>query len=90
MRLVQGLPPCRLREALLWRTWKLGYELFNATTQANPHVLMPDVRLVEPDDVLGEGVTCGREAVIRSSRKSFETWDEFRVDPEQLVVPQLL
>lgn len=83
-RLVLRLPrTSRIRQALLWRALRLGYEAFNATKQVNPHLLTSDVVLIEPDDdVLGGGVSRGREAVTSSSRKYTETWDDFRMEPE--------
>jgi ketosteroid isomerase-like protein len=60
-----------------------GYDAFSTTKQINPHFLAPDVVLIQPDDVLGEGVCHGREAFVRNARKWTETWDDFRNEPEE-------
>jgi ketosteroid isomerase-like protein len=85
------LPPTsRIRQALLWRAVRSAWEVFNVTKRVNIHVLAPDVVLVEPDDVLGHddvGQTVqhrGREAYVRSLRKLTDTWDDFRIEPEEL------
>ena len=63
---------------------RAGYDLFDATKQANVRGLTHDAVLVEPDDdVLGEGISEGRDAVVRSVRKWTETWDDFRMEPEK-------
>jgi ketosteroid isomerase-like protein len=79
----------RIRRALLWRVVQQGWELFNATHQVNIHMFASDVVIVEPDDVLGHEdapgqVHRGRGAAVHSVRKLTDTWEDFRIEPEQL------
>jgi ketosteroid isomerase-like protein len=56
---------------------------YYATQQMPTDALTPDVVLIQPDDVLGQGVFHGREAWVRAVRELTDTFDDFRIEPER-------
>jgi ketosteroid isomerase-like protein len=86
-RLLLLLPPTsRIRRAFLWRAVRLSYEMFNATQRVNPYVVAPDAVMIQPGaGVGGGGVFHGREEVVRGTQELPEVFDDFHIDPEELI-----
>ena len=60
------------------------YETFNATKQIDDAAIAPDVVVIAPDNMLGGGVLSGRDALGRNVREFTDTFDDFRVDVEEV------
>jgi ketosteroid isomerase-like protein len=88
-RLLLRLPPTsRIRQALLWRAVRLGYEVQNATKQVNVAYLTDDAVLIQPGAEVGaEGEFHGHEGFVRGLQVLTDTWDDFRALPEELFDP---
>jgi ketosteroid isomerase-like protein len=87
IRMLVCLPvSSRIRQGLMWRAVRLGYEVFNVTGQINVHLLTPDAVLIQPGSELGnEGVFHGREGFVRGGRELQEVFGDFRMQPEELI-----
>jgi ketosteroid isomerase-like protein len=60
-----------------------AYDAFNVTKRVDIEGMAPDVVVIAPDDMLGEGVIRGRDAYVRNVREFTDTFDDFRAEPEQ-------
>jgi ketosteroid isomerase-like protein len=60
------------------------YETFNATKRIDDAAIAPDVVVIAPDNMLGGGVLSGRDALARNVREFTDTFDDFRVDVEEV------
>jgi ketosteroid isomerase-like protein len=61
-----------------------AYETFNVTKRIDRSAVAVDVVMIAPNDILGGGVVRGREALERHLQDLTETFDNFRVEVEQI------
>jgi ketosteroid isomerase-like protein len=63
---------------------RVAYEVFKATKRVDTGAMTPDVELIQPDGLGGgAGVYHGPEAFVRGIQELTDTFDDFRVEPEE-------